>query len=345
MAIAAVMVSVAGAASAQGSQWTDQSSGLPVSRAVVTRLSIHPKDGGLFGLTTNGRLFRSSDGGQHWTPVSSITGVRSLVMDVENPNTIYATTDHGVLKTTNRGGSWNAADKGVTGFVRALVIDPYDSATLYALTSDNGLFKTSDGAATWNEVQTGLHDGNSNGVALSTGPGRPATVYLVYSVNNANLNQSGIATSTDGGATWSSVPGPSNIFISSLTIDPASPSTIYATSYSRASVPGGIFKTTDGGANWEAGNGLPQNDSISSVAIDPTAPSTLYATYTLRAAGGILKSTNGGGSFGPIGAGIIPGLSRPTLAIDPATSTVYVAYYGQNGSGVLKSGDGGNSWE
>jgi photosystem II stability/assembly factor-like uncharacterized protein len=262
-------------------------------------------------------------------------------MDPENSSTIYATTDHGVLKTTNSGAGWTTADNGLTGGVIALAVDPYDSKTLYALTSDNGLFKTSDRAVTWNEVQTGLHDGNSYGIALTTGPGSPAAVYLVYSFKN--VNQSGIATSTDGGATWSSVPVPSNMFIRSLTIDPFSPSTMYATSVSHQFT-GGILKTTDGGANWEAVNGLPPNDSISSFTIDPAAPSTLYATYTFRAEGGVLKSTNGGVSFAAIGAGIIPD-SRPALAIDPATSTVYVAYNGQNGSGILKSGDGGNSWE
>src|SRR5215813_9012158 len=89
MAIIAVMVSVAGAAAAQGAQWTERSSGLPVSRAPVGRLYIHPKDSSLFGLTNNGP-FKSTDGGQHWAQVSSITGVQSLVIDPENSGTIYA---------------------------------------------------------------------------------------------------------------------------------------------------------------------------------------------------------------------------------------------------------------
>src|SRR5262249_5325852 len=90
----------------------------------------------------------------------------------------------------------------------------------------------------------------------------------------------------------------------------------------------------------------PQNDQINSFAIDPAAPSTLYATtYTFRAGGSILKSTDGGVSYAAIATDVIPSLSQPTLAFDPATSTVYVAYYGQNGTGIVKSGDGGNSWE
>src|SRR5215470_9900482 len=103
MAIIAVMVSVAGSAAAQGAQWTERSSGLPVSRAVAIKLSIHPKNSSLFALTDNG-LFKSTDGSQHWAPVSSITGIKSLVMDPENSGTVYAATDHGVLKTTNAGG-------------------------------------------------------------------------------------------------------------------------------------------------------------------------------------------------------------------------------------------------
>ena len=164
MAIIAVIVSVAGAAAAQEAQWTERSSGLPVSRAVVGRLSIHPKDSSLFGLTNNG-LFKSTDGGQHWALVSSITGVRSLVLDPENSSTIYLATGHGVLKTTNGGEIWTAADSGLTGTVNALVMDFQDSKILYAL-SDVGVFKTSDGAASWNPVFQ--LDANSFGVALAT---------------------------------------------------------------------------------------------------------------------------------------------------------------------------------
>src|SRR5262245_20980043 len=58
----------------------------------------------------------------------------------------------------------------------------------------------------------------------------------------------------------------------------------------------------------------------------------------------MLKSTDGGISFQPIGVGVIPNLSRPTLAIDAVKSTVYAAYYGRDGSGIWKSGDGGESW-
>jgi photosystem II stability/assembly factor-like uncharacterized protein len=269
-------------------------------------------------------------------------------MDPENNSTIYSTTDHGVFKTTNSGASWTSASNGLPDGVIALIVDPYDSTTLYALTGDNRLFKTSDGAATWSEVQTGVHDGNSDGVALATGSGRPGTVYLVYF--NHVTGQGSIATSTDGGVTWSSVQVPSKTLIRSLTIDPSSPSIIYATSISiQSSGPprGGILKTTNGGRNWESANGLPQNATINSFAIDPAAPFTLYAAYTFQAGGGggILKSTDGGVSFGPIGTDVIPSLSQPTLAIDPTTSTVYVAYNGQTGSGILKSGDGGNSWE
>jgi photosystem II stability/assembly factor-like uncharacterized protein len=343
------MISVAGALSAQGSQWIERSAGLPVSQAVVTGLSINPKGGGLFALTPFNGLFKSSDGGENWGLVRSITGVLSLAMKAENTSTIYATTDHGIFKTTNSGGSWTVADNGVTGFVRALVIDPDDSETLYAHTIDNGLFKTSDGAATWREVRTGLHDGNSYGVAIATAPGHTPTLYLAYGITN--VLGSRISRSTDGGATWSAVSVLSSSSINSLSIDPASPSTIYATANFTTSnshgfvVGGGILKSTDAGANWEVVSGLPQNDSISSFAIDPAAPSTLFATYKFGAGGGMLKSTDGGVSFAVIGTDVIPSLSRPTLAIDPATSTVYVAYYGQNGCGILKSQDGGSNWQ
>ena len=62
----------------------------------------------------------------------------------------------------------------------------------------------------------------------------------------------------------------------------------------------GLFKTTDGGANWSsipAAAGL----SINKLAIDPTNPAIIYAAAT----GGIFKSTDGGITFTAINNGFL----------------------------------------
>jgi|SRR6267142_438852 len=88
--------------------------------------------------------------------------------------------------------------------------------------------------------------------------------------------------------------------IPALAIDPLTPTTLYAGTYGG----GGLFKSTDGGANWVAVGSLTY---ISDLAIDPLTPTTLYAgtlgiywgsgELTL---GGVYKSTNRGASWSPV---------------------------------------------
>ena len=115
--------------------------------------------------------------------------------------------------------------------------------------------------------------------------------------------------------------------ILALAIDPVTPTTLYAAMDS-----GGLFKTTDGGANWSA-TGL-TNISVLALAIDPLTPTTLYAGVY----GGLFKSTDGGASWSATG---LTGIDVYSLAIDPLTPTTL--YAGTQGA-VRKSTDGGASW-
>src|SRR5947199_182719 len=164
--------------------------------------------------------------------------------------------------------------------------------------------------------------------------------------------------------------------IIALAIDPLTPTTLYA-----ATDGGGLFKTTDGGASWNA-TGL-TNISVLALAIDPVTPTTLYAAINVLSAGwygsptgpttgGIYKSTNGGAtwslisSFDPTindgsgGQGFSCGPCGGVLAlaIDPSISTTFFAvtdglvlynYWGdvvvwtQPGF-VMKGTDGGRNW-
>ncbi len=87
--------------------------------------------------------------------------------------------------------------------------------------------------------------------------------------------------------------GLTNTFVSSLAIDPATPTILYAGTNS-----GGVFKSTDGGGLDPMNDGL-TNTFVSSLAIDPETSTTLYAgTYPppfTGPPGGVFKSSNGGG--------------------------------------------------
>jgi hypothetical protein len=118
--------------------------------------------------------------------------------------------------------------------------------------------------------------------------------------------------------------------IYALAIDPATSTTLYAGTYG-----GGVFKSTNGGANWSAVNtGLPTYTSVHALAIDPATPTTLYAGTS----GGVLKSTDGGGTWSAFNTGLTTTDVR-ALAISPAPqgtlSPPSTLYAGTDGGGVF----------
>ena len=152
--------------------------------------------------------------------------------------------------------------------------------------------------------------------------------------------------STDGGETWRSTGLRNSNAVSFLTIDPATPTTIYAATNSSD----GVYKSLDGGDSWQAAStGLPQSipifKALTALVIAPTTPPTLYAgTWEDRNSGRVFKSTDGGSTWHA--TGLFGGVH--TLAIDPTTpTTLYAAtVYGAEGnrSALFKSTDGGDTW-
>ncbi|MCP3963713.1 MAG: hypothetical protein GY719_38240 [bacterium] len=148
--------------------------------------------------------------------------------------------------------------------------------------------------------------------------------------------------SADAGINEWTSQGPYGGFVHALAIDPMTPSTLYAGSFSVWTYQGHVFKSTDNGVSW-TGVYSDEFGAVFSLAIDPVTPSTLYAGSWDE----VLKSTDAGASWTSVG------LSGPvqSLAIDPVTpSTLYAGTrsYDEDclgdGGSVFKSTDGGSSW-
>lgn len=104
--------------------WTDVTQGLPnrpVSQIAVDRSNwrtAYLSYAG-FGAATpdnKGHVFKTTDGGGHWTDITSDlpdTPVNSVVLDPSFPNTLYAGTDIGVYVTTDGGGHWQTLGSGM----------------------------------------------------------------------------------------------------------------------------------------------------------------------------------------------------------------------------------------
>ena len=138
--------------------------------------------------------------------------------------------------------------------------------------------------------------------------------------------------------------GPTSGVVSALAVDPTAPSTVYA-----GSVGGGVWKSTDGGANWSPTSDGQPSLAIGSIAIDPSNHTVIYAGTGAvfdggsQSGAGILKSTNGGGTWTVVGnaSGTFNSVSIHQLVIDPgSTSTLYAS----TNAGIFKSIDSGANW-
>jgi hypothetical protein len=119
---------------------------------------------------------------------------------------------------------------------------------------------------------------------------------------------------------WTSIGPDGGGIISALALDPLTPTTLYAGT-------DGIFKSTDGGATWQAAStGLTNNLDVLTLAIDPATSTTLYA-----GAAGVFKSIDGGATWHGASTGLPTTLAVLTLATAfTAPTTLYAGTSGDS---------------
>jgi photosystem II stability/assembly factor-like uncharacterized protein len=113
--------------------------------AAIGVLAIDPHTPTTLYASTSVGVFKSTDGGGHWSAVD-VAG-HFLAIDPQTPTTLYAG-GAGIFKSTDGGATWSAVNSDLTGVGR-LVIDPQTPTTLYASIWNNGVFKSTDGGVTW----------------------------------------------------------------------------------------------------------------------------------------------------------------------------------------------------
>lgn len=121
-------------------------------------------DGRALWLGAHTGLFRSEDRGRTWAKVSLAAqhhapDVMAIAAHPAEPDVLYVGThEAGVLKTTDGGKTWTAANAGLGGLdVHGLAIDPNAPAKLHALVRDMGagVYRTTDGGQRWVRVDDG----------------------------------------------------------------------------------------------------------------------------------------------------------------------------------------------
>jgi len=144
-----------------GGNWTRVDAVLP--ERWVTRVAIDPTSAAIAYVTLSGfrdddplpHVFRTTDFGSTWTAVSGNlpeAPVNDIVIDDEDPATLFVATDVGVYLSTDTGGSWSALGVGLpNGVVNALDLHG-PTRTLTAGTYGRSMFTYDVGTALGIEV-------------------------------------------------------------------------------------------------------------------------------------------------------------------------------------------------
>ncbi len=249
------------------------------------------------------------------------------------------------------------------GRVNAIVVHPSNDNIMLAGYSAGGIFKTIDGGTTWYPVfddQPYLAIGD-----LIFDPNDPNTVYA--GTGDPNITSYpfiglGVYRSNDLGESWTQIGLEEEGIISRIAIDPTDSDIIYAGAMGipfAKSTKRGLYKTTDGGANWTQVLFLSDSTGVADVLINPDNPQVIYAagwdrirnnSQSIISGNGarVHKSTDGGKTWTMLGGGLPQErLSRVGLAMSGSNSDhVFALYVGLdfNVHGLYKTTDAGNNW-
>jgi uncharacterized repeat protein (TIGR01451 family) len=240
-----------------GASWATSSDGM-TPLAVFDLAAAAGAPGVVYAATGLG-VYKSTDGGVSW----QLTGqartstapalARAVAVDPSNPNVIYVGTDGGpgIYKSADGGTVYEEKGSGLqVNFVRSLAVNPSTPSIVYAGTIF-GIYKSTNGGDTWVEMRGGISGSSPAVTKVVIDPNNPQVIYLT-STNR------GVLKSTDGGANWTAAGNGLSVLVggqpfvptvNALLADPAAPSNIYAGTNSF-----GVFRSTDGGANWEVSN-------------------------------------------------------------------------------------------
>jgi photosystem II stability/assembly factor-like uncharacterized protein len=230
--------------------------------------------------------------------------------------------DGGVWKSTDYGVSWtNITDHTLPGSsdsIGAIAVAPSDSKVIYVGTGESdirgdvitgdGVFRSDDAGKHWHAA--GLADTHTIS-AIVVDPHNPDLVYASSMGHVFTSNpERGVFKSTDGGKTWS------RIFyvddktgVIDLVMDPTRPQVLYAAMWQAYRTPwalndggpgSGLYKSSDGGANWTRISGNPGFAQgllgRIGVAVAASNPQVVYAIVQAKH-GGVFRSDDGGGSW------------------------------------------------
>lgn len=262
----------------------------------------------------------SLDGGRTWRalalPQSSPDGPSRVATWMLSATAGWQATSAGeLLRTADGGATWTRAHTGLApgGALATPKLLFTDSASGWLLSADKGLYRTTDAGTSWQRVR-GPQGDLSAADFEAVGASR-VWVRLTGSTPSFLI-------STDAGASWSALPTPADA--TALSWVPAGGLLAYGKQ-------GSIAFSSDNGAHWT----LRYSGTLKQ--LNRLRFATASLAYAVGADGVVLRSKDGGASWGLVRTG------GATLRDVGFAGTSHVWAVGDGGS-ILASRDGGDNW-
>lgn len=234
--------------------------------------------------------------------------------------------------------AWTPLGPGnIGGRTRAFLINPQDPNIMYAAGVTGGVWKTTNAGQNWTPISDLI--GNITVSSMTMEPGNPEVIYVgtgegVYGeeyngdLSNGDFRGAGIFKTTNGGTSWTRMPGTNTFdfyFVNDIVVSPNDKNRIYAATQS------GVMRTVDGGTNWTKAHdpigsrGVTVNSGCLDLAIrtDKTTDHVFASCGNFEQAV-VYRNTDAGGSGTWDVALRETGMGRTALSIAPSNQdTIY----------------------
>ncbi len=257
------------------------------------------------------------------------------------------------------------------GRVTDVAIAPDNDDHLYVATATGGIFRSYDAGANWTPIFDEVTKPSIGDIAIA--PSNPQIIYAGTGEANGSATDGayfgdGVYRSNDAGDTWTNIGLPESNHIGRIVVDPTNPDRVFAAATGELygkNVERGIYRTTNGGTNWEKVLFVTDSTAAINVAMNVANTNIIYAAMWERTRkpwerdyGGVTsaihRSMDGGTTWTELGTSNgLPAPNAQTGRIGIAVSesdpsTVYARFttneITNEFNGLYKSTDNGDNW-